>query len=94
MSHSRHCNLLLDPALSSHYSTTYGVNRNAILNSLQYFYVSDETMPPDLLHDMLEGYLPYKTKLMLHHFFCMYIYTYVYVHGITVHVHIHYIHVQ
>ena len=22
-----------------------------------------------ILHDMLEGYLPYKTKLMLHHFF-------------------------
>lgn len=81
MSHSHHCNLLLDPDLSIHYSTPYGVKRNPILNSLQYFHVSDETLPPDLLHDMLEGYLPYKTKLMLHHFFrkfdklCMYLHT-------------------
>ena len=72
MSHSHHCNLLLAPDLSTHYSTTYGVNRNAILNNLQYFHASDETVPPDLLHDMLEGYLPYKTKLMLHHFFRMF----------------------
>jgi len=47
---------------------TYGVNRDSILNDLQYFHTADETIPPDLLHDMLEGYLPYKVKLMLQKF--------------------------
>ena len=47
---------------------TYGVNRESILNSLQYFDVADECVIPDLMHDMLEGYLPYTTKLMLKHF--------------------------
>jgi len=47
---------------------TYGVNRESILNSLEYFDVADECVIPDLMHDMFEGYLPYKTKLMLKHF--------------------------
>ena len=45
-----------------------GVNRESILNSLVYFDVADECVLPDLMHDMLEGYLPYKTKLMLNYF--------------------------
>lgn len=57
-----------DPSLSDHYSTTYGVNRNSILNSLQYFHVCNDSMPPDILHDVLEGYLPYKVKVMLKHY--------------------------
>ena len=44
--HSQHCLSLMHPSLSDHYSTTYGVNRDSILNSLMYFNVCDETMPP------------------------------------------------
>lgn len=47
---------------------TYGVNRESILNSLLYFDVANECVVPDLMHDVLEGYLPYKIKLMLKHF--------------------------
>ena len=43
----------------------YGVNRDSILNSLMY---SDEVVIPDIMHDLLEGYLPYKTKRLLNHF--------------------------
>jgi len=69
--HKHYCNLLANPELRDlhdHYSVTYGVNRDSILNDLQYFHTADETIPPDLLHDMLEGYLPYKVKLMLQKF--------------------------
>lgn len=57
-----------NPPLHDHFSMTYGVNRESILNSLEYFNVADGCIIPDLMHDMLEGYLPYKTKLMLKHF--------------------------
>lgn len=66
--HSRHCELLKDASLAEHYSMIYGVNRDSILNTLSFFNVADEVLIPDIMHDMLEGYLPYKTKLMLNHF--------------------------
>ncbi|XP_065892035.1 uncharacterized protein [Dysidea avara] len=72
--HNHYCGLLTNPELRDlhdHYSVTYGVNRDSILNDLQYFHTADETIPPDLLHDMLEGYLPYKVKLMLQNFFSL-----------------------
>jgi len=49
---------------------TYGVNRESILNSLTYFDAADECVLPDLMHDMLEGYLPYKTKLGILYAIC------------------------
>ena len=69
--HKHYCGLLTNPELRDlhdHYCMTYSVNRDSILNDLQYFHTADETIPPDLLHDMLEGYLPYKVKLMLQNF--------------------------
>jgi len=60
--------MLKDPELRElhdYYSVTYGVNRDFVLNDLRYFHTADETIPPDLIRDMLEGYLPYKVKLML-----------------------------
>ena len=35
------------------------LSRDSVLNSLSYFHVCDNTMPPDFMHDVLEGYLPY-----------------------------------
>ena len=64
--HDHHCQLLEGP-LSEYYSTTYGVNRQTSLNSLSYFHVCELGLPPDIMHDVLEGYLPYTMKLMLHH---------------------------
>lgn len=65
--HDHHCQLLEGP-LGEFYSTNYGVTRDSMLNHLQYSHVCDEGLPPDVMHDVLEGYLPYKVKLMLSHF--------------------------
>ena len=67
-SHKCHCEKLKHPTLADHYSVTYGVNRDSVLNYLSYFHVCDSTLPPDLMHDVLEGYLPYTLKLMLAQF--------------------------
>ena len=57
-----------DASSASFDSTTYGINRCSPLNSLTYFHVCDYGLPPDVMHDLLEGYLPYCLKLMLSHF--------------------------
>ena len=44
----------------------YGINRNSILNQLQYFHVCDGSLLPDVMHDILEGALQYEVKLLLH----------------------------
>ena len=53
---------------ATYHSTTYGINRRTPLNYLQFYNVCDLGLPPDVMHDLLEGYVPYKTKLMLRHF--------------------------
>ena len=63
--HAEHIRLLKNSTVPDHYSMTFGINRDSILNSLKYFNVVDETIPPDLMHNLLEGYLPYATKLLL-----------------------------
>ena len=50
--------------LANHYCTTYGVHRNSILNTLHYFHVTDG-LPPDVMHDVLEGVLQYELKQLL-----------------------------
>lgn len=47
-------------------ATCYGINMESILNSSNYFHVVDG-LPPDIMHDVLEGALPYEIKLMLSH---------------------------
>ena len=61
--HSYHCSGLGGP-LDEHYSTTYGVRANSILNSSQYFHVVDG-MIPDIMHDVLEGTLQLHIKHLL-----------------------------
>ena len=46
-------------------SKEYGLDRNSILNELQYFSVCSGALLPDIMHDLLEGALQYKLKLML-----------------------------
>ena len=66
-SYDHACEVLL--ALGDKYhTTTFGINRPSALNRLQYFHVCDFGLPPDLMNDVLEGYLPYLLKLMINHF--------------------------
>lgn len=51
-----------DGALKAQYSLIWGINRNPVLNTLQYANVADALFPPDIMHDVLEGYLPYLCK--------------------------------
>ena len=62
--HAHHVKDLDDPVLASILATTYGLNRDSILNSLQFFHVT-EGLPPDIMHDILEGALQYEMKEML-----------------------------
>ena len=43
----------------------YGVNRLALLDTLQYFSGVSGALLPDIMHDVLEGVLPLEVKLML-----------------------------
>ena len=52
----------------SYHSTTYGIIRRSALNTLQYNHTCDLGLPPDIMHDLLEGYVPYKFKLMIKYF--------------------------
>lgn len=61
------CHVLSTSGDSSE-TTTYGINRQSELNRLQYYHVCDYGLPPDVMHDLLEGYLPYTLKLLLSHF--------------------------
>ena len=53
---------------TSYHSTTYGINSSSPLNTLQFYHVCDFGLPPDIMHDLLEGYVPYKVKLMLKYY--------------------------
>ncbi|XP_037401191.1 uncharacterized protein LOC119265236 [Pygocentrus nattereri] len=56
--HSEHCNTLLqNPSVAS----TFGVKRTCLLNSLQFFHVSDN-YAVDIMHDLLEGVAQYESK--------------------------------
>lgn len=48
-------------------STEFGVNRDAILNSLETYHVIGG-LPPDIMNDILEGSLPLTIKKLLNHF--------------------------
>lgn len=61
--HANHCAALEGP-LYDHTSTTYGLTRDSVLNSLRYFHVT-EGLPPDVMHDILEGTLILGLKCLL-----------------------------
>ena len=49
-------------------ATCYGINVESVFNSSTYFHVVDG-LPPDIMHDVLEGALPYEIKLMFAYYF-------------------------
>ena len=51
-----------DPAFMS---TTYGVTEQSPLNTLQYYHICNYGLPPDVMHDLLEGYVKLCTNLLL-----------------------------
>lgn len=67
--HSVHCELVeqVDATVTDrqHFSTTFGVNRRALLDTLNSIDVASGCFIPDIMHDILEGALPLETKLML-----------------------------
>ena len=63
--HAAHCAGLQGP-LREHTATTFGVTRDALLNSCHYFHVL-HGLVPDVMHDLLEGSLLLLTKLLLVH---------------------------
>ena len=63
-SHQEHCTSLeLDT--TGEVSKNTGINCDSTLNDLKYFHACDGTLLPDVLHDVLEGALPYEVKVML-----------------------------
>jgi len=62
--HKQHCALLKEDS-TGEVSKEYGINRDSILNELSYFHVCNGSLVPDVMHDVLEGALPYEVKLML-----------------------------
>ena len=65
VTHDKHCESLTGAA-GEFMATAYGVSRASILNSSSYFHVVDG-LCADIMHDVLEGALPYETKLLLKH---------------------------
>ena len=51
--YERHCSSLNGPAHDT-ITTTYEINRDSVLNKLQYFHVTFG-LPPDVMHDIFEG---------------------------------------
>lgn len=64
--HASQCASLEGP-LHDHYATTFGIAHDSILNTSRYFHVT-EGLIPDVMHDVLEGVLPYVTKELLKYF--------------------------
>ena len=54
----------MDGPLHDNIATTYGLDCDSFLNSLQFFHVTDG-LSPDILHDVLEGALEYEAKELL-----------------------------
>ena len=62
------CSILEKTDDPTYHSTTFGINSRTPLNDLTFYDICDYGLPPDIMYDMLEGYVPYKIKLMLKHF--------------------------
>ena len=63
--HEEQCQLLSGP-LSSHFSTTYGINRRSVLEDVPGYSVITG-LPHDIMHDLFEGAVPYELKFLIRH---------------------------
>ena len=66
-SYDHHCDVI-ERSGSLDTTTTYGINYRSPLNGLSFYHVCNMGLPPDIMHDLLEGYVPYEMKLMLTYF--------------------------
>ena len=64
---THHLRLCDEIEVDSNTSREYGVNRKSVLTKLQFFDICSGSLVPDIMHDILEGVLKYKTKLVLIH---------------------------
>lgn len=64
--HEAHC-ASLDGPLYEHFAVTYGIVRDSCLNQSKYFHIT-KGLVPDIMHDVLEGSLPYEVKEMLNYY--------------------------
>uniref|UniRef100_A0A1X7U0H4 Uncharacterized protein n=1 Tax=Amphimedon queenslandica TaxID=400682 RepID=A0A1X7U0H4_AMPQE len=65
--HKYHVEALSVPSSRSLIETAYGLHSDSFLHQSQYFHVTQELVP-DIMHDVLEGCLPYEMKEMLKYF--------------------------
>lgn len=63
--HSAQC-VNLHGSLYDHFSTTYGLACDSVLNHSKFFHVVDGIIP-DIMHDILEGCLQMLLKYLLKH---------------------------
>jgi hypothetical protein len=63
--HQQQCKLLQGP-LREHHSTTFGINRESVLEKVANFSVVTG-MCHDIMHDLFEGVVPFELKLLLVH---------------------------
>ena len=62
--HSKHLKELESDA-SGHYSKTYGINQRSVLMDVNFFSMFENGLPHDLMHDLLEGLVPFEIKHLL-----------------------------
>lgn len=55
--HDQQCAGMANVELANHYSWLYGIHNSSIFNELQFFHVI-WGLPPDVMHDLLEGVIP------------------------------------
>ena len=55
--HDDQCKGMAMEQLKKHFSWLYGLNHNSVLNELKHFHVICG-LPPDIMHDLLEGVIP------------------------------------
>ena len=65
--HLKQCNELEKSVSRSEVSKQYGINRKSVLESIPNLSVT-QNLPHDIMHDLLEGVIPYEIKLVK--FFC------------------------
>ena len=63
--HDEHCAMIEDSEDPSFISTTYGITRQSPLNALKYYHTCNFGLPPDAMHDLLEGYVKLCANLLL-----------------------------
>ncbi len=65
--HIEQCDRLEEEDYSAEFSKEYGINQRSPLLELKYFDMCNGALITDIMHDLLEGVLPYEVKNLLRH---------------------------